>query len=85
MLPLLLLQLFYKLVWLLAVALPLWSTGEWDATATEFTTSFVIAVVLDVVVIPWGYVLRHYVNKPGDAWKLPGALRKTTPQPSGRT
>jgi hypothetical protein len=54
MLPLLLLQLLYKTVWLLAVALPLRSAGQWDASATEITRTFVGVVVLDVLVIPLG-------------------------------
>ncbi len=82
MLPLLLLQLFYKVVWLLAVALPLRSAGQWDPRAAGLTKTFVIPVVLDVLVIPWAYVLANYIKKPGDSWKL--GSRKASPQPSGR-
>jgi hypothetical protein len=85
MLPLLLLQLLYKLVWLFAVALPLWSAGQWDARATGMTKNFVIPVVVDVLVIPWSYVLAHYVRKRGESWALAGAFGKASPQPSGRT
>ena len=69
MLPLLLLQLFYKAVWLLAVALPLWSAGQWDARATGLTRTFVLPVVLDLLVIPWAYVIANYIKKSGDSWK----------------
>lgn len=62
MLPLLLLQLFYKLIWLSAIALPLWSAGR----STGMTKSFVIPVVVDLIVIPWGYVLANYVKKRGE-------------------
>ena len=65
MLPLLLLQLFYKSVWLIAVALPLSSAGR----STNLTKPFVIGVVLDLIVIPWPYVLANYVKKPGDRWR----------------
>jgi hypothetical protein len=65
MLPLLLLQLFYKSVWLLAVALPLWSAGQ----STDLTTPFVIGLVLDLIVIPWPYVLANYVKQRGDRWR----------------
>jgi len=51
MLPLLLLQLYYKSVWLIAVALPLWSSGR----PPELTKTFVIGVVGDLIVIPWTY------------------------------
>jgi hypothetical protein len=70
MLPLLFLQLFYKVVWLLAVALPLRSAGLWDSRATGLTRNFVIPVVVDLLVIPWAYVLANYVKKAGDSWKF---------------
>lgn len=85
MLPLLLLQLSYKVVWLLAVALPLWSAGNWDSRATGLTKTFLIPVVLDLLVIPWAYVYANYMKKPGDSWKLARAFRKANPQPSGPT
>ena len=65
MLPLLLLQLLYKLVWLSAVALPLWSVGR----STSLTGAMVIGVVLDLIAIPWPYVLANYARKPGDRWR----------------
>ena len=68
--PLLILQLFYKSVWLLAVALPLWSAGQFDSAATAMTRIFVIGVVADLLAIPWPYVLANYVRTPGDRWKF---------------
>jgi hypothetical protein len=65
MAPLLLLQFFYKSVWLMAVALPLRSAGQ----STDLTKTFVIGVVLDLIVIPWSYVLAHYVKERGDRWR----------------
>jgi len=65
MLPLLLLQLFYKSVWLIAVALPLWSAGR----STNLTKTFVIGAIADLIVIPWPYVLANYVRKSGDRWR----------------
>ena len=76
MLPLLLLQLFYKSVWLLAVALPLSSAGPLDPVASELTRVFIGAVVADLIVIPWPYVLAHYVRKPGDRWRRHRASRE---------
>lgn len=65
MLPLLFLQLVYKLVWLLAVARPLHFAGA----AEQMTTVFAVGLVLDLVVIPWPYVWSHYVRARGDRWK----------------
>jgi hypothetical protein len=60
MLPLLLLQLFYKLTWLLGVAYPLWSAGHWDPVAAGLFKACGIGAVLDTVVIPWPYVFENY-------------------------
>jgi len=65
MLPLLLLQLLYKSIWLIAVALPLWSAGR----STGLANIFVAGFVADLIVIPWSYVLANYVKKPGDRWR----------------
>src|SRR5207237_8284438 len=53
MLPLLLLQLLYKSIWLIAVYLPLRSAGQ----STDLTKIMVGGVVVDLIVIPWPYVL----------------------------
>ena len=65
MLPLLLLQLFYKSIWVLAVALPLWSTFR----SLELTKIMGFGAVVDILVIPWPYVLATYVKKGGDRWR----------------
>jgi len=65
MLPLLLFQLVYKSIWLVAVGIPLQSTGQ----ATEMTTVFLVGVALDLIAIPWPYIYAHYLKKPGDRWK----------------
>ena len=70
MLPVLFMQLFYKTVWLLAVALPLWSSGQWTAGATGMFKGMAMGAVADLLVIPWPYVFANYVRKPGDPWKL---------------
>lgn len=69
MVPLLLVQLFYKSAWLLAVAVPLWSTGALTSDFAGAAQSFVIGVLLDVLVIPWSYVVANYLLAPGDRWK----------------
>jgi hypothetical protein len=65
MLPLLFMQLFYKTFWLIAVYVPLRAVGR----SSDLTQGFLIAIILDLIVIPWPYVLAHYVKKPGERWK----------------
>jgi len=65
MVPLLLLQLVYKTIWLLAVALPMWPALR----STDITRAMVIGVVVDVLGIPWSYILASYVKERGDRWR----------------
>lgn len=69
MLPVLFMQLFYKSVWLLAVGLPLRAAGQLKPAGEELFTVCAIGLVLDLVVIPWPYVLAQFVRAPGDRWR----------------
>ncbi len=82
MIPLLLLELAWKMIWLAAFALPRWLDGTLDEgmRSTIFDTS--LGAIL-LVVIPWRYVYENYVRKPGDPWTLrPGAFSADR-RPSG--
>jgi hypothetical protein len=71
MLPVLLMQMVYKTIWLLAVALPLWLAGApFDPLMASFTWAMALGVAFDLIVIPWGYVMVHYVRRPGDRWAV---------------
>ena len=67
MLPLLLVELTWKVVWLAAFALPRWLDGTLDEAmrTTVFETSLGAVLLL---VIPWRYVWANYVIRPGDPW-----------------
>ena len=68
MLPVLLFERAWKVIWLIAVVLPLWINGQLDpATLKVFYACLV--VVIPLAVIPWRYVITHYVMKPGDRWR----------------
>jgi hypothetical protein len=64
MLPILLLEIFYKVLWLLVVAYPLWSKDALEGSPAESTTSAFLWVVLPIVAVPWGYVFATYLYKP---------------------
>jgi hypothetical protein len=68
MLPVLLWELVWKVLWLGMVAWPAWRAGTMDADTAEnaFACSFVVLVPL---VLPWGYLVRHYLRAPGDPWR----------------
>jgi hypothetical protein len=63
MVPLLLFLLFYKVVWLIAVAVPTWPALR------GATREMAAAAVMDLIVIPWPYVFEHYVKNRGDRWR----------------
>lgn len=70
MLPLLVLHLAYKSLWLLAVALPLWRAGTpFDPVMTRFAWAMAVGVALDLVVIPWGHVFDRYLRQPAEPWR----------------
>jgi general stress protein CsbA len=61
MLPILLLEIFYKVLWLAVVAYPLWAADQLTGSSAEGTTSSFLWVVLPIVAVPWGYVFMTYV------------------------
>jgi hypothetical protein len=69
MLPLLLFELAWKTIWLLAFGLPQWSAGQRPPTFGEDFKAIVAGVILMPIVIPWGYVWRRYVRQQGDRWR----------------
>jgi len=64
MLPLVLLQVLYKLIWIAGIGIPQWHGGHFDAVGSTIEF-FAAIVVLDLIAIPWPYVLNHYVRAVG--------------------
>jgi hypothetical protein len=64
MLPILLLEVFYKVLWLTIVAYPLWVTGKLAGSAAEDTTAAFLWVILPIIAVPWSYVFVTLVYKP---------------------
>jgi hypothetical protein len=64
MLPILLLEIFYKVLWLIIVAFPLWSKNALIGSPAESTTSAFLWVILPIVAVPWGYVFVTYIYAP---------------------
>ena len=68
MLPILLFEVGWKLLWLGIVALPLWLDGNLTgATREQVITVLWVAIV--IAVIPWRHVVRSYVLVRGDRWR----------------
>jgi hypothetical protein len=67
MLPLLIYEILWKSIWLVGIALPLWLASQVDTDTRKAFFEIGPAVVL-IPFIPWRYVFRNYIAKPGDRW-----------------
>jgi len=70
MLPILLFEVLWKVLWLAIVALPHLIAGDMDEATAElmFSVLFVIAIL---AVTPWDYVWKRFVTARGDNWIRP--------------
>ena len=68
MLPVLFLELIWKSIWLILVAIPLWLAHQIDAENLETIQNCLMGVIVPLV-IPWPYVFENYVKGRGDRWK----------------
>jgi hypothetical protein len=68
MLPVLLFESAWKVIWLSTVALPMWLAGQLDAVTLQgiYDCSLVVIVL---AVIPWRYVVARYIVQRGDRWR----------------
>jgi hypothetical protein len=69
MLPLLMFEFGWKAIWMIAYGLPQWSAGQFPPTFAEDFFNIGFGVILVPLVIPWGYVWRHYAKQPGARWR----------------
>jgi hypothetical protein len=68
MVPLLLFELTWKAIYLVAFAMPMWRAHEInDAMAADIQA--VLMVVIFIPLIPWRYVFAQYVLKRGERWR----------------
>ena len=68
LLPVLLFESAWKLLWLGLVALPQALDGELDAATSQMLARNSLVLVI-LVVIPWRYVWRQYVRAEGAPWR----------------
>ena len=60
MLPLLMFEFAWKVIWIVAVAVPMATRGGLDSYATETLFACGLGVALLLLVLPWGFIGRHY-------------------------
>ena len=89
MLPIMLFTIFYKSLWLIVVAYPLWRTGALAGSPAEGMTYVFLWVPLAIVAVPWTYAFRTYVLPPkrkpaGVRAAADSAQRDSSPALTGR-
>ena len=68
MLPLLMFEFVWKVTWFFDYGLPQWNASHVPPTFAEDFKAVSVGVILMPIVIPWGYVYRHYIKASGDRW-----------------
>jgi hypothetical protein len=68
LLPILLFESAWKLIWLAVVALPKLAADDLDPATREVLSSCLWVVII-LAVVPWRYVWQHYVTAKGDRWR----------------
>ena len=69
MMPLLIFEFTWKLIWVLAAWLPPYLGHTLDPDISGSFFEIFMGVVLVPLVLPWGFVWRTYVTAPGDRWR----------------
>lgn len=68
MLPVLLFEVVWKAIYLIAFAYPAWSAHRITPAMAEDIKAVSMVVIL-LPLIPWRYVFTHYVMQRGERWK----------------
>ena len=69
MLPIYLYEFVWKAIWLLAFGLPQWRAGRVDPQLSKDLWEIGLFPFVFALIIPWGYVWRHYVREPAERWR----------------
>jgi hypothetical protein len=68
LLPILLFECAWKVIWLSVVAAPKLAAGDIDAATQEVMVSCLMVVII-FAVVPWRHVWQQYVVAKGDRWR----------------
>ena len=68
LLPILLFEALWKIIWLGVVALPAVAAGDVDEAMRQVIVNCSVVVIV-FAVVPWRYVWQRYVTAKGDRWR----------------
>jgi hypothetical protein len=69
MIPLLVYEVTWKLIWTLAIYFPQYLGHRVDPVTADNFLSIALGVVIVPLGLPWGYIWKNYVTAPGDRWR----------------
>jgi hypothetical protein len=69
MLPVLMFEFVWKLIWIAAYGYPQWAAGQLTPVTSDDLFNTLFGAIVMPLVIPWGYVWRRYVKQPGARWR----------------
>lgn len=69
MLPLLLFEFVWKLLWMLAYGLSQWTSGQRPPTFADDFFNIALGVILVPLVLPWPWLWRHYARARAERWR----------------
>jgi hypothetical protein len=69
MLPIFIFEFVWKTIWLLWFGLPQWLSGVRSPRLSEDLFSIGFISIVFGLIIPWGYVWRHYFKDPAERWR----------------
>ena len=69
MLPVMMFEGAWKVLWMAFIGLPLWAAGRLDPASAQTFFEVGVGVILVPIVMPWGYVWDNYVKRPADRWR----------------
>ena len=69
MIPILLFETLWKTLWLVFFGLPQWWSGVGSERLGDDLWDIGAFPLVCLLVIPWGYVWRHYVKAPAERWR----------------
>jgi hypothetical protein len=67
--PIFLFEFVWKTIWLLRFGLPQWLAGVGSPRLGVDLVEIGLFPIVFGLIIPWGYVWRHYVKQPAERWR----------------
>ncbi len=69
MVPLLMFELLWKMIWLAAIALPRYLAQDFPPPIRETTINCLLGLILVPLAMPWSYVWQEYFKAPSEPWR----------------